>query len=162
MELLGSSAHLFWRGRVLLILRDKEREGESFADPDHWDSMTETEEPKLDHFNLEATAIRGLDEELGIKPPANWKFLGYTRQKGHGFSVGFLTDAERNKIVLGHEGQEYRFFTPAQARELKLGRSFRLYWEAYPEVFARMFLGKMPNPLDLKLESVDRRVFIAR
>lgn len=138
----GVVCHLFWRGQVLLVLRDK---GEGFADPDRWDSITETiEDVDLGSFSRAMT--RGLLEEISIEVD-QIHFLGVTK-KGHGFFVGILSDREKHSMFLGEEGQKFDFFTLEQAEALRkngnLGGAFRNHLEVYPQAFEKLSKGIIP------------------
>ncbi len=142
----GVVAHLFWRGKIFLILRDQ---GEGFADPGCWDSLTETAEPE-DNDDLEYTMRRGFIEEIGFVPE-KYQFLGVTRA-GHGFFFGVLSDHERASIKLG-EGQAFDFFGlwEVDRGRVKLGGAVRHHAEAYPQAFANMACGVAPSPEELRL-----------
>ena len=142
----GVVAHLFWAGKVLLILRDQ---GEGFADPGLWDSVTETLEPGED---LEAGMRRGLEEEICMVP-GDLRFLGLTRA-GHGFFVGVITDAERHLVRLGSEGVMIGFVPLEELSKFKLGGALRNHLEAYPQAFEKMSRGIYPEPHELGLSAL--------
>ena len=143
----GVVAHLFYGPRVLLVLRDNLPH---IHCPNTWDSITETLEPE-GAGDLVAGMRRGLLEEIGIVPE-NLHFLGLTRQSGHGFFFGTLSDNEVEEIVLGHEGQRYDFFLLEELEKLLLGDAIRNYYQAYPEVFQKMTRGVVPKPEELRLQ----------
>lgn len=149
----GVVAHLFWRGLVLLVLRDELRvDGEQFADPGCWDSVTETMEPE-DAGDFLATVKRGCLEELSIIPRGLSELMGTTR-KGHGFFCGVLTDCEVQAIKLSTEGQAYGFFNLEALAHLDLGGAIKWHLKAYPEAFQKMARGTVPTPSELGLQTL--------
>lgn len=156
----GVVAHLWFGPKVLLILRDKARPGERFADPNCWDSISETPEPE-DGGDFQATMRRGLLEEIGILP-AHCMPLGLTRQRRNGFFVGFLRKDEVASIVLGIEGQKWGLFTLEKARNLPLGGGIRHHLDAYPQAFKKMALGIVPTREELGLHEFEIPVPVAK
>jgi len=147
----GTVTHLFCGGKVILILRNN-WDG-NVVDAWHWDSATETAEPE-DGDDLEVTMRRGLEEEIGFVPKS-LHFLGLTRQKGNGFFCAFLSEEEVAKIVINpHEGEKFALYTLEDTFKLQLGGSFRNHAEAYPEAFAKMAKGELPDPTELRLRPV--------
>lgn len=140
----GVVAHLFHGQQVFLVLRD---DIEGIADPDSWDSVTETVE---EGEGLKASMRRGLVEEIGVVP-AFLIMLGVTRA-GHGFFFGTFTDAEKDVIVLGNEGQKFGFFTLEEAKRLGLGGAIKHHLDTYPNAFKKMSEGITPLPEELRLQ----------
>jgi hypothetical protein len=149
----GAVAHQWYGHKVLLILRDKHRPGDTFAYPNCWDPVSETPEPE-DEGDLRKTMRRGNKEELGIEP----RFcipIGLTRQNRNLLHVGFLTREEVGAIVLGPEGQKWGLFTLEKVWKLyhanRLGGGIKFHLEAYPEAFEKMAAGLVPTRQDLRL-----------
>jgi hypothetical protein len=142
----GTVAHLFWRERILLIKRDRNIRT---VDPGCWDSITETIEPGED---FDECIRRGIFEEANFCP-VDLRFLGVTRA-GHGFYVGFPSDAEILCASLGSEGTDLRCFTLEEVRSLRLGGALRNHLEAYPEAFEKMFRGQCPHIDEMRLQPI--------
>ncbi|KKT15137.1 MAG: NUDIX hydrolase [Parcubacteria group bacterium GW2011_GWC1_43_30] len=141
---LGVVAHIFYRGKVLLVHRDNLPH---ITYPDTWDSITESLEKGED---FETGMRRGLLEEIGVVP-ASIEMLGVTRA-GHGFFFGTLTNAERRAVFLGSEGQGIGFFGLEEVRELWVGGAIGFHLAAHPEAFRKMARGMIPSLAELGLQ----------
>lgn len=110
-DFVGTKLALINKGRVLAILRDNKP---SINFPGHWDfpggSREKNEKP-------EDVAIREIKEELNIEIRTDeivWRKFWPAVTNPHNtasFMVIKLTDEQANSIVLGDEGQEWKYMT---------------------------------------------------
>ncbi len=126
----GIMAFLFWRGKMLLILRDNKP---NIVDPNTFCPITGGAEGDED---LESAAKRELLEEI-LFAPTDLKFLGVSRF-GNGFFFGRLSDEDASVIFL-MEGQYFRFFDFDELKNLELSFGFKIYLDRYTEIFRKMF-----------------------
>ncbi len=129
-----SHAFVTYKNQILLFHRDNKP---TIKDPDCWDIIgghsDEGETP-------DQTLVREIEEELTITPsqfkqlfsePDVWGVETYIYHTQ-------LTDNEVKSLKLGDEGQEIKFFTPDELKNLKLTQNVTKYIKNYPSLLKKL------------------------
>ena len=121
----GSVALIIHDQKILLLLRDN---NPNISDPNAWQlpgGQTEEGESPLE------TVRRELEEEISMVPD-DLRCLGKTASEIFVY-VSFLKDTEVEHIKLGNEGQELKFFSLQDIKNLSLRLSVRFYINTYEQ-----------------------------
>lgn len=111
-----SAAFITYQGKILLLRRD---DIPTIADPDCWGLIGGHAE---DDETPEETLKREVFEEVGVKIENLqflWDYVDHYGEHCYLYHVE-LTEDQLKEIKLGDEGQDLRFFSKDEAKNLKL------------------------------------------
>ncbi len=146
MKIKTSTALIINTNKVLLLLRDDIL---TIPNPNTWQTIGgHVEEGET----FDEAIKREIYEETNLKP-ANIHHYGYLERNDAimSFYVAYLSDDEIKDLKIGNEGQDLKFFTIDEIKELELAFTIRVYFEKYLPQLQRLVAGEILKPKELGL-----------
>jgi 8-oxo-dGTP diphosphatase len=143
----SASSLIIHKNKVLLLHRDNKP---SIPFPDKWQSIGGHMEAGETY---DQCIRREIKEETNLEP-STIQCLGIIRSGDTetAIHVIYLTDEEASHAHLGNEGQEIRFVSLEEMKELPLALTVKMYFDKYYKVLEKLVRGEKINPEELPIE----------
>ncbi len=132
-----SQAFVIYKKKILLLLRDNNPD---IPNPNKWSSIGgEIEEGE----SWDETLKRELREEINIIPK-NFTFLGMLQTPNglkHAIYLVQLNETEVAYVKLGDEGQELRFFSLQELKDIPLTINLKIYFDKFGDEWRKIIEG---------------------
>lgn len=135
-----SNALIYHNKRLLLLLRD---DTPSIPNPNRWSLIGGVIE---NGETFKQAMRREMKEEINILPKSI-KYLGKLKTPDgnpHYIFLVKMTKFEVNKIKLGDEGQEVKFFSISEIEKLQLAKDLKIYFKRHQGYLEEWLNGNSP------------------